>query len=201
MPVTDIASEVLRFPIEVPCGPSVPHPGDSTIVLRPWSPSDAEWYAHCAGDVEIQRFTTDASNLTAADVVAAIRALSTDPRHEGFLVSDARTGARLGNIALDHLDRAGEISYWVAAEVRGRGVARRAITLLTRWAFAHLDLQVMRLWTHADNAPSRVVAERAGFIRDPSGDQLREVKGEMWPTVAYELRRGRAESLDSRSTG
>jgi hypothetical protein len=42
-------------------------------------------------------------------------------------------------------------------------------------------------------------AARAGFIRDPSGDQLREVKGEMWPTVAYELRRCRAESLDSSS--
>ncbi|GAA3102320.1 hypothetical protein GCM10010464_77290 [Pseudonocardia yunnanensis] len=179
----------------------VPHPRDGAIVLRPWAPSDAEWYASCARDVEIQRFTTDASNLTAADVVAAISALSTNPQHEGFLISDARTGARLGNITLDHVDRTGEISYWVAAEVRGRGIARRAITLLTRWAFAHLDLQVMRLWTHADNAPSRVAAEHAGFVRDPSGDQLREVKGEMWPTVAYELRRGRAESHDSSSTG
>jgi [ribosomal protein S5]-alanine N-acetyltransferase len=177
------------------------YPGDGTIVLRPWAPSDAEWYARCARDVEIQRFTTDAPNLTAADVVTAISALSRDPRHEGFLISDPRTGARLGNIALDHADRTGEISYWVAAEVRGRGVARRAIMLMTRWAFAHLDLEVMRLWTHADNAPSRAVAERAGFIRDPSGDQLREVKGEVWPAVAYELRRGRAESLGSRSTG
>ena len=168
---------------------NVPHMRDSAIALRPWSHSDAGWYARSARDAEIQRFTTDASTLTAADVTAAISALSSDPRREGFLVADARTGARLGNIALDHADGQGEISYWVAAEARGRGVARRAITLLTHWAFSRLDLQVMRLWTHADNAPSRAAAERAGFTRDPSGDRLREVKGEVWPTVAYELRR------------
>ncbi|WP_425563868.1 GNAT family N-acetyltransferase [Pseudonocardia xinjiangensis] len=77
---------------------------------------------------------------------------------------------------------------------RPLGVARRALALLTRWAFAHLDLQVIRLWTHADNAPSRAAAERAGFSRNRSGDRLRAVKGEVWPTVAYELRRRTADS-------
>ena len=173
---------------------SFAHLRDSAIVLRRWSPSDAEWYACCARDAEIQRFTSDPSTLTAADVVAAISVLSSDPRREGFLVADARTGSRLGNIALEHADGTGEISYWVAAEARGRGVARRALALLTRWAFAHLDLQVIRLWTHADNAPSRAAAERAGFTRDRSGDRTREVKGEVWPTVAYELRRRTADS-------
>ncbi|WP_433277657.1 GNAT family N-acetyltransferase [Pseudonocardia xinjiangensis] len=167
----------------------LPHLRDSTIVLRAWLPSDAEWYACCTRDAEITRFTTDPSNLTADDVVAAINALSSNPRHEGFLVADARTGSRLGNVALEHADGTGDVSYWVAAEARGRGVARRALALLTRWAFAHLDLQVIRLWTHADNAPSRAAAERAGFTRNRSGDRLREVKGEVWPTVAYELRR------------
>ena len=180
---------------------SLPHLRDSAVVLRTWSHSDAEWYACSARDAEIQRITSDPSHLTAADVVAAIRALSSDPRREGFLIADARTGSRLGNIALEHADGTGEVSYWVAAEARGRGVARRALALLARWAFAHLDLQVIRLWTHADNAPSRAAAERAGFVRDPSGDQLRAAEGQMWPTVAYELRRGRAESLDSSSTG
>ncbi|GAA1255731.1 hypothetical protein GCM10009609_18680 [Pseudonocardia aurantiaca] len=32
---------------------------DDEIVLRAWSLADAEWYARCSRDPEIQRFTTD----------------------------------------------------------------------------------------------------------------------------------------------
>ena len=139
-------------------------------------------------DPEIQRFTTDPADLTAADVAAAITALSSDPRHVGFLVADVATGTRLGNLALDHADRAGEVSYWVAAEARGRGVATRALRVLASWAFGALDIDVLRLWTHADNTASRTAAERAGFTRVPAEDRTRVVRGAAWPTVAYERR-------------
>jgi RimJ/RimL family protein N-acetyltransferase len=44
---------------------------------------------------------------------------------------------------------------------------------------------VIRLWTHADNAASRLVAERAGYRRAPADDQRRTVKGQVWNTVGY----------------
>ena len=168
----------------------VPRLHEGTIALRPWSPVDAQWYATCARDAEIQRFTSDPVDLTAAAVAVAIAEAAADPRRAAFLVADALTGERLGNIALDREEGAAAISYWVAPHARGRGVARCAIALLSSWAFAHLRLDVLRLWTHAENAPSRAAAERAGFMRDPDGDREREVKGTVWPTVAYVLRRG-----------
>jgi ribosomal-protein-alanine N-acetyltransferase len=103
------------------------------------------------------------------------------------LIADAVTGQRLGNIALAHSDGVGEVSYWLAGYARRRGVATRALGLLSDWALTSLDLHELRLWMHIDNHASRAVAERAGYRRDPKRDQNRTVKNHTWPTAAYVL--------------
>lgn len=155
-----------------------------SIVLRPWTVDDAEWYAATVvGDPLIQRFTSESPTLTADEVRAAIVELQkAPPGTAGFLIADGNTGQRLGNIAL----RDGEVSYWVAGEARGRGVAVQALRLLADWA--RDEVPELRLWTHADNHGSRAVAERAGYVRDTGRDRLRQVKGDTWPTVAYVCR-------------
>jgi ribosomal-protein-alanine N-acetyltransferase len=158
---------------------------DGAVVLRRWRLTDAEWYANAARDPEVQRFTTESRTLTAADVQAAILALADQPNSAGFVICQATTGQRLGNIALRHDASVGDVSYWVAAPARGRGVASRALRLLSEWAFATLELSVIRLWTRADNAASRRVAERAGYRRAPEVDQRRTVKGQVWNTIGY----------------
>jgi RimJ/RimL family protein N-acetyltransferase len=160
---------------------------DGAVVLRPWRLVDADWYANAACDPEIQRFTSESPTLTAAEVRAAIGALADQPDAIGFVICQAATGQRLGNIALRHQAGVGEVSYWVAAPARGRGVASRALGLLSEWAFTTLGLSVIRLWTHADNAASRRVAERAGYRRAPDDDQRRTIKGQVWDTVGYLL--------------
>jgi ribosomal-protein-alanine N-acetyltransferase len=102
-----------------------------------------------------------------------------------LVICDATTGQRLGNIALSFDATVGEVSYWVAASARGRGVATRALRLLSEWAFAALGLSESRLWTHADKLASRLVAERAGYRRAPDHDQQRTVKGRVWDTLGY----------------
>jgi len=37
------------------------------------------------------------------------------------------------------------------------------------------------------NRASQVVALRAGFVRDPTRDGLREIKGAIWETAAFRL--------------
>lgn len=164
---------------------------DDVVILRPWSVADGDWYAETAAHDElIQRFTTESSTLTAEAVRAAIVELLTEPvGTTGFLIADAITGERLGNIALSHKDGVGDVSYWLAGYARGRGVATRALRLFSSWAMATLDLHELRLWMHVDNHGSRAVAERAGYRRDPRRDQNRTVKGQTWQTVAYKLRR------------
>jgi len=158
---------------------------DGAVLLRQWRPTDADWYADAAQDPEIQRYTTESPMLTAAEVRAAIVALADQTDTVGRVICDATTGQRLGNIVLRFDATVGEVSYWVAASARGRGVATRALRLLSEWAFAALELSVIRLWTHADNVASRLVAERAGYRRAPADDQRRTVKGQVWDTVGY----------------
>jgi RimJ/RimL family protein N-acetyltransferase len=102
-------------------------------------------------------------------------------------ICDATTGDRLGNIAF--AGREAELSYWVAAPARGRGVATRAVRLLVDYAFAVLHADEVRLWTRSDNVGSRAVAERAGFVREPSEDRQRQVKGSVWDMRRYVRRR------------
>jgi RimJ/RimL family protein N-acetyltransferase len=165
----------------------MPDPGlsDGVVVLRAWRVSDAGWYAAAVRDAEIQRYTTESPTLTGAEVRAAITALAGRRDAAGFVVCGADGGERLGNIALHHDGTVGEISYWVAAPARGRGVATRALRLCSDWAAATLGLSELRLWTHAGNAASRLVAERAGYRRAPEDDRPRTVRGQVWETVGY----------------
>ena len=168
-----------------------PPAGCEDVVLRPWTVDDAEWYAMTVtGDPLIQRFTSESPTVTVEEVRAAIAELLTgSPGAAGFLIADAVTNRRLGNIALTHDGTTGDVSYWVAADARGRGAATQALRLLSGWAFATLRLSELRLWTHIDNLGSRTAAERAGYRRDPARDQNRQIKGQTWPTIAYVQRR------------
>jgi RimJ/RimL family protein N-acetyltransferase len=69
-------------------------------------------------------------------------------------------------VALDLPARQGEIGYVVAREARGRGVAGRALRLVTGWALDELLLERVELRIDVGNAPSIAVAERAGYRRE-----------------------------------
>lgn len=84
---------------------------------------------------------------------------------EAFAVVDG-SGSFLGLALAFSIDREGrqlELGYVVAQQARGRGVATRALELLTNWAFRELDALRIELWISADNAPSKRVAERVGY--------------------------------------
>lgn len=163
---------------------------DDVVRLAVWTEDDADWYAQSTRDPLIQRFTTESPTLAAAEVVTAIRRLHADQNAEGFLIRDAVTGARLGNIALSHDGSRGEVSYWVAAAGRGRGVATRALTLFTRWSLHTVGLREMWLRVHEDNVASARTAIKAGYRRDLRRDTIMEVNGTLWPMIGYTLQDG-----------
>jgi RimJ/RimL family protein N-acetyltransferase len=74
----------------------------------------------------------------------------------------------LGSIAIARsIDgRAGEVGYWIARDARRRGVATRAVELLSTWAFSELGLERIELLAEPDNAASIRVAERLGARSD-----------------------------------
>jgi RimJ/RimL family protein N-acetyltransferase len=86
-------------------------------------------------------------------------------KREAFAVVDG-DGSFLGLGLAFGIDREGrqlELGYVVSPQARGRGVATRTLELLTDWAFSELDALRIELWISAGNAPSKRVAERAGY--------------------------------------
>jgi RimJ/RimL family protein N-acetyltransferase len=83
-----------------------------------------------------------------------------------FRIVEAATDEVIGgvNLGFDDYDIA-EVSYFLRASVRGRGLATRAVRLVARWAFDELAIERIDLRVHPENASSRRVAERAGFTR------------------------------------
>lgn len=66
---------------------------------------------------------------------------------------------------IDRESQTAELGYSVAAFARGRGVATEALRLLTEWAFGEGMLR-LELLISAENAASKKVAERCGYVRE-----------------------------------
>jgi RimJ/RimL family protein N-acetyltransferase len=92
-----------------------------------------------------------------------------DGARAGFAIVDEADGEFLGMAALVTLDMEGrqaEAGYIVAPRARGRGVASRALTLLTDWALDELGLERVELRITVENEPSIRVAEKCGYERE-----------------------------------
>src|ERR1035437_6697213 len=66
-----------------------------------------------------------------------------------------------------HTAGIGKIGYGIAPHYRCRGLATRAVTLVTAWAFAQLGLTRLEIVVTApgiQGQASRRVAEKAGFV-------------------------------------
>lgn len=153
----------------------VEHPA----TLRPWRVEDASWYIAQLVDPEILRFTTESADTTTDQFRDALAKLSRTSGQAGFAIVEPESAVLAGNIAatVDDADQTtAEISYWLAAEARGRGLATRAVQELCSWIRENWPhVQRVVLWTHIDNVPSQRVALAAGFRRQQSRDRYRIV--------------------------
>lgn len=91
-----------------------------------------------------------------------------DGTREVFAILD-EDGSTVGFAAAVSIDRdaaTAELGYVVIAAARGRGIASRALSLLTDWGFAELGAQRLELLIGIDNEPSKRVAEKCGYLRE-----------------------------------
>jgi len=146
---------------------------DGVITLRPWVAGDASFLLEASADPAIRRYSLSRSRpFTTAEAQEQLRDcestwLTTDAlgRPSGsLLITDAATGVSLGQCGIDgwSLGDVAQIGYWLAPKARGRGIATRAVVLLTNWLF---DLNASRVFLTVveDNHASTRVAQRAGF--------------------------------------
>lgn len=156
----------------LPAVPPQPMLRDGDLLLRPLRGDDVEalWAAGQAADIGRYTsiawpFTLDAARCLIAAAQAAWGA-GTGARFA--IILDAATAAPLfaGTASLLHIypERAdAEVGYWLDPQARGRGLARRSVSLLCDWAFTSLRLRRLHLLVDLDNAPSHAVALASGF--------------------------------------
>ncbi|MGD0019909.1 MAG: GNAT family N-acetyltransferase [Candidatus Limnocylindrales bacterium] len=149
--------------------PPDPPLSDGIVALRPYRADDAPAVTVACQDPEIQRWIPIIPvPYTEADARRFIL-MTLQAWHDGtgyeFAIVDAATDRFVGSIGL-HLGpnpRLHAIGYLVAPEARRRGVASRALRLVTRWGFEHIHIERLALWTLPGNVASQAVAETAGF--------------------------------------
>lgn len=91
-------------------------------------------------------------------------------------------------VTLREADRAtGSVGYWLLPGARGRGLATRAVRLVSGWATREMGLTSLRLTTEPENERSRRVAERSGFRQIGVLHHQASIDGRLIDQVVYEL--------------
>ncbi|MFF3847509.1 GNAT family N-acetyltransferase [Streptomyces sp. NPDC002328] len=143
-------------------------PTGDGLVLRPWRPGDApavhaafqdplmhQWYVRAA----------DSEEEVAGWIEEWLGAWR-EERTAQWAVADADTDVLLGRVALREIvlgDGVAEVAYWTTAASRGRGVAARATTTLSRWALDDIGFHRLELLHATANEASCRVAAKSGF--------------------------------------
>jgi RimJ/RimL family protein N-acetyltransferase len=136
---------------------------DDAIVLRAYTEDDVPALVAALNDPEISRWTRIPFPYTEEDAWEFLRSTT----ETAFAIASKRTGDLLGGIGLRlPADGIGEVGYWVRKEARGRGVATRALLLISRWALEDQKLVRVQLTAEPGNVASQRVAEKAGYTRE-----------------------------------
>jgi RimJ/RimL family protein N-acetyltransferase len=149
----------------------VPRLDDGVVALDAHTLADVA--AHVAGEdpEQARRFGWHPKRSTPETATAAIEAWQAQWAAGGpqraFAVRELPGGALAGGCELRlQSDGRAAMSYWTFPAFRGRGLATRAVRLVTAWAFAELAVVRVELHIEPDNHASLAVARRAGFTRE-----------------------------------
>lgn len=81
--------------------------------------------------------------------------------------------------------RGGHIGYWIDQEFANRGYTTKAIEILTRFGFDQLGLHRIEINIRPENAPSRRVAEKAGYLLEGTRARYLHIDGQWRDHVSY----------------
>ncbi|MER6569817.1 GNAT family N-acetyltransferase [Streptomyces sp. NPDC001093] len=153
-------------------------PSAPALVLRPWSMEDVAALVEACQDPALRHWT----NSAVENEADAMRWVQDQKRRWaagtrfGFAVletqSDSNHGQLVGNVAVKDVavgKPSAEVGYWTAAHARGRGVAPRALEILTDWAFDTFGaggLERLELLHQVDNPASCRVAQKSRYDFD-----------------------------------
>lgn len=135
---------------------------DGVVVLRSWCLDDEEDLFRICQDEEIQRWIPHLPvPYTREDAATFISGARED--QWAVTVDDQLVGS------IDFVRQVwdvGHLGYLCDRRFRGRGFTTRALRLVTQAAFGPLGIARLEMLVDLENAPSRRVAEKAGFVTE-----------------------------------
>lgn len=139
-------------------------------MLRPLTElDDVPLYLTIDGNrAHLRRFLPWLDSMRSPSDIEAFRARTSAQEREGSgLVRVIEHSRALSGIvgfnSIDAFNRRAELGYWIDRTVEGRGICRKACTLLIHYAFEDLDLNRISIAAAVENRRSRALAERLGF--------------------------------------
>ena len=170
------------------------HLNTADLQLRPFSPDDAgDVLAYWQSDPGWEIFNASVpSNFAMSDAtvfVAEICARSRGTQPSWAIVFQ---GSVVGivSLTLEQSNSIAVIGYGVHGDLRGRGIAAAAASLIITEAFScYPQLRKVRAHTDGENLPSMRVLEKLGFSREELLRNSQIVKGRLVDEAIYGVRR------------
>lgn len=156
------------------------------LVLREWNRDDLAVMQELFDDPDVAYRTPLASpfDQTAAlhYLHSAQRARRDNERIHLTITTDGRLA--LGEVLLNQTT--GGIAYIVGATHRGRGLAKRALRIMTDFAHTTVALPRVILEIEPDNQPSIAIAQAAGFRPSNAPPEAVTDKGRTYDLLTWE---------------
>ena len=140
------------------------------LVLRPWVDDDAEDLYRYASDPDIGPAAGWETHVSVEDSLEVIRTLLSLP--EKYAIVPKALGHPAGSIGLSLGAQSniglpegeGELGFWIAKPLWGRGLMPEAVRELLRRCFCDLGLGKVWCGYYVGNDRSRRVQEKCGFV-------------------------------------
>jgi [ribosomal protein S5]-alanine N-acetyltransferase len=169
--------------------PPLPDPPltDGSVLLRASEPRDAPAIDAGIHDPDVIRWIGPTKG-SAIDVVALNRERWASGSPTLSICEADGTCVGLVWVNVHEADETtGSVGYWLLPMARGRGLATRAVRLISGWAVSEMGLTNLRLTTEPENERSRRVAERSGFRQTALLHHEASIDGRLIDQVVYEL--------------
>jgi ribosomal-protein-alanine N-acetyltransferase len=162
------AQVVMRPPVAADFEPWARLRHDSRNFLKPWEPTWA------SDELSKEAFRRRLRRYSQA---------ARDGTGHIFFVFDKKTGALVGGCQLSNIRQgvaqsAATLGYWMGEPFAGKGLMTDAVTTLTRYCLTKLGLHRIEAACLPDNAASRRVLAKAGFVEEGIARRYLKINGQ-----------------------
>jgi RimJ/RimL family protein N-acetyltransferase len=167
---------------------------DDAVQLRQWADEDAPEIMRCCSDPLVPRYIPIIPMPYSLSDAEQFIERSRTPSDELNLAVAGHSGELFGaiGVSIQTDPSVAEIGYWLAPEARGRGLATRALRLLSAWTLRETDIARLQLQTDVENFASQAVATRAGFTREAVLRAYMDNRGARHDSVMFSMIPGEA---------